>query len=184
MHEQYAAKMRFLCLRYVNDMDDVNDISQDAFVKVYVKINTFKDTGPFEAWMKKIFINTALKHLEKKSKREISRESPEDYSINKDENGRYIEDKIEVTNHNDHFSESELVKIADFTVDEILESAYALPDHFRVVFNLHTVDCLKHQEIAQMLKISENTSKTRLLRARKMLQKELVDKAKQKLKVF
>ena len=182
LYEQYAGKMRFLCLRYIKDLNEVDDITQDAFLKVYLKINTYKETGSFEAWMKKIYINTALKHLEKKGKQKVFSEQPDEIALNSYSNNEGFKPDNDLDDNTD-LSENELIARAKFSVDEILASAETLPDHFRVVFNMYSVDCLKHQEIAEILQISENTSKTRLLRARKLMQSELLKRAKEKLNI-
>ena len=99
--------------------------------------------------MKRITINTALQKYRQKSSLQLVKEE-------------VIEDVEEV-----YYDDSEI------TVDFLLESIQQLPDRYRLVFNLYVLDKFSHKEIAEMLKISEGTSKSNLSRARLLLKEKI-----------
>lgn len=172
IYERYADEMRFVCMRYIQDPNELSDVLQDGFLKIYHRIDQYKGDGHFEGWLRRIFINTSLDHLEKKKNRYEVYESNggEDNENEKEHNADYGNpgELIDLPGH-----ESENL---NFSQDELLEMVHELPEHFRVVFNLYAIDEYKHKEIAKILNIKEKTSKTRLLRARKLLKEEIVKK--------
>ena len=150
LYRLYAGKLFGLCLKYSDNRQQAEDNLQDGFVTIFEKISQYKDAGSFEGWMKRIIINTALqKHRQQKV-----------YGITNEDHLR--EDEVEV--------ESE-----DLSVDFLLECVQALPDRYRQVFNLYVLDGYSHKEIAEMLNISEGTSKSNLARARMAL-KDRIEK--------
>lgn len=177
----YAAKMTGLCFRYVGDVDTAKDIAQDGFLKVFSGIKQFKGKGSFEGWMKRIFINTAISHLRKKSK--------EGNQIRFDEINEFDASMFEthVSDIQDDVNalqkeNIDLVLLADLSEDELLKALNEIPEKFRTVFNLFCIEHIKHDEIAHILKIDKATSRTRLLRARGLIQKELFAISRKKLK--
>ncbi len=172
IYERYADEMRFVCMRYIQDPNELSDVLQDGFLKIYHRIDQYKGDGYFEGWLRRIFINTSLDHLEKKKNRYEVYESNEgeDNDNEKEYNADYGNpgELIDLPGH-----ENENL---DFSQDELLEMVNELPEHFRVVFNLYAIDEYKHKEIAEILNIKEKTSKTRLLRARKLLKEKIVKK--------
>ena len=151
LYERYAGTMLSLCVRYTGDRDVAKDILQDSFFKVFTKIGDYSGKGSFEGWMKRIFINTALKHLKNKRFLPI---------INK------YEDEIEDT---------DLSAFEKLSADDLHNCIAELPDGFRTVFNLYAVEGYSHAEIAKMLNIKEVTSRTQFMRARKMLKEKIGD---------
>jgi RNA polymerase sigma factor (sigma-70 family) len=150
LYENYARVMYGVCLRYCSDKEEAKDILQEGFIKVYNKINQFAFNGSFEGWMKRVFVNTALEY----------------YRVNKIH--MYHSD-ADAANENPHH---------DYTVErmsqkEILEVMNGLAPGYRMVLNLFIVEGYGHAEIAEMMGISEGTSKSQLSRARIILQKEL-----------
>lgn len=165
--EKFSPVMYAICLRYLKDKAVADDIMQEGFYIVFTKIKQFKGTGSFEGWIKRIMINLSLKHLKKRSKNHFYEVTEiEQYtdlqSIRSNE-----ETKI---NFDD---EKSVVTNTEFTQDEIFDAISQLPEGFRTVFNLYAIEGYKHKEIAEILEISINTSKTQLLRARKQLQYKL-----------
>lgn len=150
LYRLFAAKLFGLCLKYSDNKQEAEDNLQDGFVTIFQKISQYKDAGSFEGWMKRIIINTALqKHRQQKV-----------YGI---------------TNEN-HLKEEEAeVETEELSVDFLLECVQALPHRYRQVFNLYAMDGYSHKEIAEMLNISEGTSKSNLARARMAL-KERIEK--------
>ena len=149
----YSGRMYGVCHRYANNKADAEDILQDAFIKVFEKIHQFKFEGSFEGWVKKIVVNTALKK----------------YSLKRYEK--------EITNYvitdADHES-LEPSAYAHLTQKELLDLINHLPNGYRLIFNLHVIEGYPHDEIAAMLGIQAGTSRSQLVKARLMLQRQLL----------
>ena len=169
LFSQYKEIIKGIALRYTKNEIAADDILQETFIIAYEKITQYEGRGSFEGWLKRITINLALKHL-KELKKELA-QLPEDYHQEEVQ-----EQEI------DYKNVKSVVLNTKFTQEEIMEAVKELPDGFRTIFNLYVVEGYKHKEIAQMLGISESTSKTQLLRARKNLQKKLYKIALEKHK--
>ncbi|CAN5892605.1 RNA polymerase sigma factor [soil metagenome] len=150
---RYAGHMLGVCQRYARNSDDAEDILQDAFIKVFSKIGQFKFEGSFEGWIRKIVVNTALK------KYSLIRYSKEltGYEINERN-----EEQIEAAAYS-HLTEKDLLVLIN-----------NLPDGYRLIFNLYVIEGYQHEEIAGMLGIQPGTSRSQLVKARAMLQKQLL----------
>lgn len=176
LFERYAPLMRGVCIRYAHFKSDAEDILLEGFIKIFDKIKDFKGTGSFEGWMKRVFINYAIDYYNKNRKHY--------HQINltdNDEVMNYTEEEIlEInaagTECNEDTFNATLVDKAGFTHCELLEILNDVPEPFRLVFNLHCIEKYKHEDISELLNISINTSRTRLLRARKIVQ-QLLHKA-------
>ncbi|MEZ5073035.1 MAG: RNA polymerase sigma factor [Bacteroidales bacterium] len=152
LFERYAPMMLSICRRYAQSLEEAEDILQEGFVKVYLNIKEFKGDGPMLAWIRRIMINTAITHYHKHRKH------------------RYHEDLEEVREMRfEHVSWGE----AEFTREELQGVMERMPEGYRMVFNLYAVEGYKHREIAEILKIDENTSKSQYSRARQWLQVRL-----------
>ncbi|MEA3444710.1 MAG: sigma-70 family RNA polymerase sigma factor [Bacteroidota bacterium] len=171
LYKRYAPLMRAICMRYTHNFADAEDIVQEGFIKIFTKIDQFSGTGNFEGWMKKIFINTTINQLKK------NRNILFHYDINEI---RSDTDDINPS-HEDYFSTKTNIVDVDFSEEEILKIINKLPDGYRLVFNLFAVEEMSHKEIATMLSISISTSKTQLFRARKTIQKDLIELAELKV---
>ena len=152
LYEKYAPILLGICVRYVSNRSEAEDILQDGFVKIFLNINDYTGKGAFENWMKKIIINTAITHYHKNYK----------YHQNID---------IDDVNEGD-FSPSDSL-YDEFSAKELLEIVNTLPQGYKVVFNLYAIEGYKHREIAEILNIDENTSKSQYARARKWIQNKL-----------
>lgn len=146
----YSKKLFALCLKYAHNYADAEDILQDSFIIIFNKIEQYKGDGSFEGWMKRITINVALQKYRQKTRLEVVRE---DKVI--DETYVDVEENLE----------------ADF----LLTLVQQLPNQYRLVFNLYVLDHFSHKEIAEMLKISEGTSKSNLSRARSILKDKIIE---------
>ncbi|MCG8320238.1 MAG: sigma-70 family RNA polymerase sigma factor [Cytophagales bacterium] len=155
LFNKYAPKMLMICTRYMSDENEAKDVLQNGFIKVFKSIKKFKFEGSFEGWLKRIMINEALSALRKKKKL-ITRNSTIYENID------IAEDSVDKTID------------YDFTQEELLQTLKALPETFRVVFNLYCFEKYSHNEIAAALSIKESTSRSRLRRARNILKKELL----------
>ena len=146
LYRRYAGKMMGVCMRYARNRDSAADIMQDGFVKVFINLKSFKGEGSFEGWIRRIMINTALKQYQKdlKFKQHVAIETA--YSVS-------FENSI----------------ISNLTAKELMQHVQQLPDGYRTIFNLYVVEGYQHNEIGEMLRISEGTSKSQLSRARNYL---------------
>ena len=147
LYRLFAAKLFGVCLKYSENKQQAEDNLQDGFVTIFEKISQYNHAGSFEGWMKRIMINTALqKHRKQKV-----------YNLSFEEQ---IEEGLEV-------------ETEELSVDYLLECVQSLPDRYRQVFNLYVLDDFSHREIAELLNISEGTSKSNLARARKVLKDKI-----------
>jgi RNA polymerase sigma factor (sigma-70 family) len=150
---RFAGRMLGVCNRYARNSADAEDILQDAFIKVFDKIYQFKFEGSFEGWIRKIVVNTALK---KYSLRRYEKEVT----------GYEITDRDE--------SMLEPSAYGHLTEKDLLVLINNLPDGYRLIFNLYVMEGYQHDEIAAMLGIQPGTSRSQLVKARTMLQKQIL----------
>jgi RNA polymerase sigma-70 factor (ECF subfamily) len=163
LFDKYFNKMMTICLRYLKSEDDALEALNNAFLKIFAKINQYKSEGSLEAWIKRIVINSSIDFVRSnKSYRANFIQTSEFHLYGEPEDAAVLSD--------DKFD------ALDFSKEEIFEMVEELPPATRVVFNLYVVDEFSHQQISENLKISEGTSKWHLSNARKML-KEKINKA-------
>lgn len=136
-----------ICLRIVKNELDAEDVLQNAFVDIFSKMDTFRFESTIGAWIKRIVVNHSINFLKQ---RRLQFETFEDQYQN---------------NFFDPNEEYDLSHIA-LSVDQIKKALYALPDGYRVVFSLYLLEGYDHQEIAEILGISEATSKSQYSRAK------------------
>jgi RNA polymerase sigma factor (sigma-70 family) len=152
IYDQMAGKMLSLCSRYIKDKMEAEDVLVTSFLKVFDRIDQFKNEGSFEGWVRKIVVNESLTYLRKNK-------------------AMYIETDLEVADREPDLN------IADthLEADDLLKLVAELPAGYRIVFNMYAIDGYSHKEIAVQLGISENTSKSQLSRARSHLQARLLE---------
>lgn len=158
LFDKYASVMLGICLRYVKSRPEAEDVLQEGFIKIFMNISEYAGTGSFVGWMKRIMVNTAINHYHKNLRR------------------NYYHHDIQDINQTEIIGND--FQTVDFTQDELLGVINNLPDGYRMVFNLYAVEGYKHKEIAEMLDIDVNTSKTQYLRARRLIQKKLMELSK------
>lgn len=150
LFKRYAGKMKAVCMRYMRQSDEAEDVLQEGFIKLFKSLHQYTFQGSFEGWIRRIMVNTALTKMNKMSfKLEV--------------------DLIE--NYHDTFDYRDIVE--SISVKEIRGMIAELPEGYRVVFNLYVVEGYSHKEIAETLGITENTSRSQLLKARLALQNKL-----------
>jgi RNA polymerase sigma factor (sigma-70 family) len=154
---RFAGRMLGVCNRYARNSADAEDILQDAFIKVFDKIYQFKSEGSFEGWIRRIVVNTALK---KYSLRRYEKEVP----------------GYEVTDRDESILEPSAY--GHLTEKDLLALVNNLPDGYRLIFNLYVIEGYQHDEIAAMLNIQPGTSRSQLVKARNMLQKQILQQQK------
>lgn len=141
-----------IALRILKNKDEAEDITQEAFIKAYYKINQFDFQATFGAWLKKIVVNQALDFLRKENKWKMDEIGDE--NIPEEENIDWED--------------------IDLRVDIVKKAIHNLPLGFRTVASLYLFEGYEHQEIAEILSISENTSKSQFHRAKKKI-KEFIE---------
>lgn len=151
---RFAGRMLGVCQRYARTRDDAEDILQDAFIKVFRKMGQFKFEGSFEGWIRRIVVNTALKK----------------YSLI-----RYEKELSGYEVNEQHDQQVDPVAYSQLTEKDLLALINNLPDGYRVVFNLHVIEGYQHEEIAELLGIQAGTSRSQLVKARNMLQKQILE---------
>jgi len=146
-----------VCLRYCNSRDDAQDILHEGFLKIFEKIQQFEFRGSFEGWIRRIMVNTALEKFRNQNKFvNIKDNSVEDYDRSED-----------------------CDPAEDLTAKELMEMIEKLSPQYRVVFNMFAIEGYSHKEIAELLGITEGTSKSNLSRARAILQEKIKEYYKQ-----
>jgi RNA polymerase sigma-70 factor (ECF subfamily) len=151
-----ASKMFAVCMRYCSNYETAKDLLHDGFMTVFTKIEQFNNTGSFEGWVRRIFVNQAVEWCRNKAKLVIV-----DCDIDND--------KHFVMPDNDE-DDHEAYRL---TEAELLGMVEKLPQQYKIVFNLYAIEGLSHKEISLKLGISEGTSRSNLLRARYILQKQV-----------
>jgi len=149
LYELHAPKMLSVCRYYVKDVQQAEEVMLNGFFKVFKFLKTFKNEGSFEGWVRRIMVREAISFLRQKKTIEFS---VEDEYIERDYTNN-IKTNIEVA--------------------EIQQLIDSLPEGYRMVFVMYAIEGYKHSEIAELLKISEGTSKSQLFKARQMLQQKI-----------
>lgn len=155
LYRKFASTMLGVCLRYSQSREEAEDILQEGFLKVFQNIASFRKEGSLEGWIKRILINHALNRFRKNRKLPFYEDIKE---IN----------ETEIINTNEEPAINE-----PFPTEILLSMIQSLPQGYRVVFNMYVFEDFSHKEIAETLKISENTSKTQLMKARRLLRKKI-----------
>lgn len=150
LYERFCKKMMVVCLRYSKSSPEAEDILQEGFVKVFQGLKGFRQDSKLETWMTRIMVNTALNHHRKKL---------------------YLYPMVDVEDID--LPETE-VSLSGLHFTQLLEIIQELPQGCQVVFNLFAIEGYGHKEIAEMLGISEGTSKSQYARARSLLQERLL----------
>ncbi|MFN6943605.1 MAG: RNA polymerase sigma factor [Cytophagaceae bacterium] len=147
LYKRYLPKMKAVCYRYTNSLVEVEDILQEAFIKVFTKIDTFQFKGSLEGWIRKIVVNTAINHYHQYLS------FPSNLSIDDVNEGEDLSVQIAET----------------LSLEELYIIINQLPDGYRFVFNLVGIEGYSHKEVAEKLGITEATSRSQFTRARQQL---------------
>ena len=150
-----APKMMAVCLRYMGNRDDAEDVLQEGFVSLFSRLDSYSGTGSFEGWARKIFVNTALMHLRKTDALKLSDDISEARTL---------------------FTE-EATPVQKMGYKELMRLIGDLPPDARTVFNMYVIEGYSHKEIADTLGCTEATSRSKLQRARLRLQELIKGKS-------
>jgi len=151
LYDRYSPALFGICLRYTKNEMEAKDVLQDSFIRIFSKLEQYRGDGSFEGWLKRIAVTTALNYLTQTKRFRLM----DDIESHSDSGALKVED-------NDAFSQ-----------EDILRMIRELPVGYQTVFNLYEVEGYPHQEIANILNISESTSKTQLFQARRRLRKKI-----------
>ena len=160
LFEHYYGRMLGVCMRYTRDKDSAKDVVQLGFIKVFDKLNEFDFEGSFEGWVRRIMVNTSIDSIRKKDKSP----TPTDNEFVLETN--YLH---ETDNKTDDTAIKEKADLAMKAI-QLLSPAY------KTVFNLYVIENYSHKEIAQILNITEGSSKSNLFKAKQKLRKILEEK--------
>ena len=156
IYNEFYGKMMGVALRYFRDQDTASDVEQESFIKAFSKINQFEGGANFGGWLKRIVVNHSLDILRKNKKISFTNEDS-------------LYDKS-------HVEEDDVSKYENINMNQILDAVQQLSNSYKAVFNLYVLDGLTHKEIAQVLNISEGTSKSNYAKAKAKLKVILSDK--------
>ena len=159
LYEKYSRLLMGICMRYASNKAEAEDILQDSFLKIFFRINDYSGTGSFVGWLRKVVVNTAITnyHVNLKYRYHVE-----------------IEEYVSAESGRAGFDED------FFTADELYKVLNELPRGYRMIFNLYAVEGYKHKEIAEMMGIDTNTSKSQYSRAKAVIRDKLVKLGKLK----
>jgi RNA polymerase sigma factor (sigma-70 family) len=153
LYSLYSKAMYNICLRMTNQLEEAEDMLQESFSYAFSKLGSFRFESSFGAWLKRIVVNTCINHLKKRRV-----------------------DLVYTEQHDDPAPEDDFVDYADikFKVHNVMQAMEQLPQGYRVVFSLYLLEGYDHAEIAEILGITESTSKSQFLRAKKKMKEILM----------
>jgi len=151
LYDLYSGMVMAVCIRYSGDKELARDTFQECFIKVFEKIHQFTGQGPLGGWIRMIAVNTSLIHLKKNVVWGRMADVEEQYDLKEKHYG----------------------VLEEMAAGEIMEMIENMPVGYRTVFNLYAIEGYQHNEIGEMLGISENTSKTQFMKAKAHLVKRL-----------
>ncbi|HRI29429.1 MAG TPA: RNA polymerase sigma factor [Chitinophagales bacterium] len=150
LYDKFAPVMYGVCRRYIHNQTDAEDVLISGFYRVFAHLPGFEGKGSLEGWIRKIMVNEALMFIRRqKAQKNLTWQELDD---------SFQPASFQKTDSNLHHT-------------DLLQLLHHLPPGYRTVFNLYAIEGYSHEEIAQTMQISVNTSKSQLLKARRMLQK-------------
>ena len=151
LYETYSRRFLAICLRYLKDQEQAEDVMIQSFMKIFEKLSQFQGKGSFEGWMKRIVVTQALMAI--RSNRSLI------LAVSLEDAEKEQAPAAEALNQ--------------LEVAELMELVQSLPLGYRTVFNLFAIEGYSHQEIGELLGIAESTSKSQLNRARSVLKEKI-----------
>jgi len=155
LFDKYSGKFMTICHRYGSDQMEAEDMMQEGFIRIFSNLHQFKFEGSFEGWMRRIVVNACLKIIKNKK-----------VSISVDD-----ESNIQIPDTNVSAS-------SQLSEEELLKLIKNMPTGYRIIFNLHAIEGYNHEEIGEMLNIKASTSRSQLVKARKILQQQIINMQK------
>jgi RNA polymerase sigma-70 factor (ECF subfamily) len=152
LYKLYAKAMYNVCLRVTNNEMEAEDVLQESFVSAFSQIHSYKGTASFGSWLKRITLNNAINVVKK---RKIEFQQVDDYSD--------YDERYDTVDENDY----------GYDIKQVKSSITLLPEGYRLVLTLYLIEGYDHKEIAQILEITESTSKSQFNRSKKKLKEIL-----------
>ncbi|MCH4553157.1 RNA polymerase sigma factor [Aestuariibaculum lutulentum] len=152
LFEMHAPKMLSVCRYYLKDVYHAEEVMMNGFFKVFTNLKSFRGEGSFEGWIRRIMVRESISYLRQQKHVEFPVEE--------------VDIKNEFTNNIE----------TEIEVEEIQQLIDELPEGYKIVFIMYAIQGYKHQEIASLLDIAENTSKSQLFKARKLLQDKITNR--------
>lgn len=155
LFDRYAPKMLSVCRRYARHELEAEDLLQDAFVRIFDKLGTFRGDGSLEGWIRRIVVHACIRNYRKSSfkKEQFGLESLPEEPVDP-------------------------LAVSQLSADELMQLINDLPDGYRMVFNLYAIEGYGHAEIAEMIGCGESTSRSQLAKARRVLQMKIAEMEK------
>jgi len=155
LYDLFSKRMYMVCLRYTKSQQEAEDVLQDSFIKIFRNLKGYRGESRLDYWIKRIVINTALNSQRKKL---------------------YMYPMVDIDEVKNEYDQSKV--FSNFQMEELLRMIRELPTGCQTVFNLFGIEGYSHKEIAEMLEVSEGTSKSQFARARKLLQEKIAEEDK------
>jgi len=154
LYKLYSKAMFNICFRMMNNREEAEDMLQESFSDAFLRLDSFRYESSFGAWIKQIVVNKCINEIKRRKADVVLFEDMTPFDDHDDE--KYNEDDIKLE------------------VEKVRKAIDDLPDGFRIIFTLYLMEGYDHTEIAQILGISESTSKTQYMRAKKKLKQLLI----------
>lgn len=154
LYEKYKVQLFRVCLRYAKDKMEAEDMLQDGFIKIFSDLHQYSGQGALGGWLRRVVVNIALQHI-RKNKR--------------------FQDTVDLEYISNEFQTSEIAH-SNLNAQALTKIIQQLPLGYKTVFNLYVIEGYSHKEIAEMLQINVNTSKSQLSKAKAMLRSILEKK--------
>lgn len=149
LYDRFAPLLMTICRRYAGTQS-AEDVMQESFIRIFQYLGQYRSEGSFEGWIRRVCVNTCIRHLEKAKRLPIE----------------YFGDGLP-----DHGMEPDA--ISRMSANELLDLIDKIPDGYKTVFNLSVIEGYPHKEIALLLGIEESSSRSQLTKARKYIQRSL-----------
>jgi RNA polymerase sigma factor (sigma-70 family) len=163
LYEAFAPQMLAICYRYTKSPVEASDVLQEGFVRVFKNLHQWKGEGELGAWIRRIMVNAALNWLR-------------DYRHMQWSDDRNIPESFD--------AQTVITPVESLEARELADLIRKLPAGYQTVFNLYAIEGYSHKEISKMLDISEVTSRSQYLRARKQLADWIIQTSAEKEKYY
>ena len=154
LFDLYAPKMLSVCRYYIKDIQFAEEVMLNGFFKVFSNLKNFKAEGSFEGWVRRIMVRESISYLRQK---------------------KSIEFATDVIDYKNDFTNNIQTEIELAEIQQLIDD---LPEGYKIVFVMYAIEGYKHHEIAEILNISESTSKSQLFKAKKQLQEKIINRNK------
>lgn len=155
LFDLYSETFMTICLRYASNQMEAEDMMQEGFISIFKHIGQYKNEGAFGGWLRRIIVNAALGVL-RKQKVQFT----------------------EIDENSNNYASIETYSYSSLDENDLMKLINNLPNGYRIVFNLNIIEGYSHDEIAKILNIQPATSRSQLVKARKILQQQILQQQK------